>query len=150
MSIYEQIEERVKEIGEKQLVGTRHDEDGNLACYYCGDPIGKYSTHRDHITPKSRGGLNLYWNIALTCADCNIRKSIKPPLFYLGQLPEALQVDFLTRVLLGGATAQRRFSPEKASVSSPSLSDIADKLATLSLQLQQITKWMHMIEQELI
>jgi hypothetical protein len=151
VSISDQIEVRLNEIQDNQLVGERRDEAGNLVCYYCGQPIGKYSTHRDHITPKSRGGLNQYWNIALSCADCNIRKSVKPPAVFLAQLPDDLQVDFLARLVIGGALAQRLFVPNSPALpATPSRLDIVDNLEILALQLQQMTEWMREIQQEVI
>lgn len=148
----DQIEARVQEISDNELVAERYDEAGNLVCYYCGAPIGKHNTHRDHITPKSRGGFDIYWNIALACAECNLRKSISPPAFYLGLLPDDLQIDLLARIVLGSAVAQRRFllSNSSENFQDSSLANVADKLSTLSDQLQQITKWMHMLEQEVV
>lgn len=150
ISIGQQIESRLREFEDKASIGIRHDQHGAVICYYCGEPLHVLNTHRDHVTPKSRGGLDLLWNIVLSCGDCNIRKSIKPPLYYLGRVPDDLQIDFLARLLLGGAVSLRQYTPSDSPPASESLSDIADKVSTLSLQLQQITKWLHMIEQEII
>jgi hypothetical protein len=152
MNLNDRIETRLQEILDNKLIAERYDEAGNLVCYYCGEPIGKRNTHRDHIIPRSRGGFEAHWNIALACAHCNHTKSISPPAFYLGDLPDDLQIDFLARIIFGSTVAQRRFlrSNRSEDFQKSSLANVADKLAALSDQLQQITKGLHMLEQEVI
>lgn len=45
-------------------------------CKGCGlfSPSGENLTI-DHMTPKSRGGVNAQWNLQVLCYDCNIRKA---------------------------------------------------------------------------
>lgn len=52
-----------------------YEDQGGL-CAYCEIPLfGTY--HADHMLPLSRGGSSDWTNIALTCPQCNIRKSAK-------------------------------------------------------------------------
>lgn len=44
-------------------------------CAYCGKHLDKY--HVDHIKPISKGGTNDINNLALSCPECNLRKSNK-------------------------------------------------------------------------
>jgi len=37
----------------------------------------EYSVHVDHIFPLFKGGTNEYSNLALCCANCNLRKGSK-------------------------------------------------------------------------
>lgn len=47
------------------------ERDGDL-CYLCGKKPERY--HIDHVAPRSHGGTNHDWNLALTCGPCNLRK----------------------------------------------------------------------------
>lgn len=49
-------------------------------CAYCGVP----AEHLDHIVPLSRGGKDQYDNWAAACGSCNVRKSAKSLLQFLG------------------------------------------------------------------
>lgn len=63
-------------------------------CAYCG---GHFPNHnnlsRDHIVPKSRGGLNTWMNVVTACKDCNSSKGSKTlkearmELLYLPYVP---------------------------------------------------------------
>ncbi len=44
-------------------------------CYYCGTPLLLRETHREHKTPKCRGGSDHISNIVPSCADCNRKKA---------------------------------------------------------------------------
>lgn len=46
-------------------------ERDNYLCVYCGD-LGE---HIDHIRPKSRGGQDVFNNLATACQRCNFSKS---------------------------------------------------------------------------
>lgn len=48
-------------------------ERDNYLCVYCGD-LGE---HIDHIHPKSRGGQDVFNNLATACQRCNFSKSNK-------------------------------------------------------------------------
>ena len=43
-------------------------------CYYCGTPLLLRETHREHRTPKCRGGSDHISNIVPACAPCNQMK----------------------------------------------------------------------------
>lgn len=44
-------------------------------CYYCAD----VATSRDHIWPRSRGGMDVKWNIVPCCTRCNSSKGNRSP-----------------------------------------------------------------------
>ena len=50
-----------------------------VRCYLCGEwaPVGH--RHVDHITPLSKGGPHVSWNLAVVCDKCNLQKGTKPP-----------------------------------------------------------------------
>lgn len=56
---------------------TLFGRDRNI-CAYCGNHFPNYHTlSRDHIMPKSRGGLNTWMNVVTACRDCNSKKGNK-------------------------------------------------------------------------
>ena len=53
---------------------TLFGRDRNV-CAYCGDHFhNHHNLSRDHILPKSRGGLNLWTNVVTACRPCNGKK----------------------------------------------------------------------------
>jgi len=52
--------------------------DGYL-CMYCGNPFSPRTLTRDHVIPVSRGGTNLWSNVASACRVCNHRKNNRTP-----------------------------------------------------------------------
>lgn len=48
-------------------------------CAYCGDPVQTQEMTFDHILPKSRGGKTIYPNLAVACAECNVKKANRTP-----------------------------------------------------------------------
>ena len=44
-------------------------------CHYCHIPLALGKRTKDHIVPRARGGLDVRWNIVMSCAMCNVRKS---------------------------------------------------------------------------
>ena len=52
--------------------------DGYL-CLYCGNSFSPGKLTRDHIIPISRGGKNIWSNVASACRSCNHRKSNRTP-----------------------------------------------------------------------
>ena len=46
-------------------------------CYICGKDVPEDNWHMDHIVPVSKGGLNSYSNVAVSCVGCNQSKSDK-------------------------------------------------------------------------
>jgi 5-methylcytosine-specific restriction endonuclease McrA len=43
-------------------------------CYLCEKPVRREEASKDHVVPKSKGGLNTKNNLALTHNYCNWRK----------------------------------------------------------------------------
>ena len=54
-------------------------EEPRVRCYICRDLIPMGHRHVDHITPISRGGSHRPSTIAVTCDECNLKKSDKMP-----------------------------------------------------------------------
>ena len=52
--------------------------DGYL-CLYCGHSFSPRALTRDHIIPVSRGGSNVWANVASACRNCNHRKNNRTP-----------------------------------------------------------------------
>lgn len=48
-------------------------------CLYCGRRFGVKELTRDHVTPVSRGGRDVYVNLATSCRACNARKDNRTP-----------------------------------------------------------------------
>lgn len=57
-------------------------------CAYCECALDE-SYHVDHMTPLSRGGSDYPENLAITCPDCNLRKSNKTAEEYVEALSAA-------------------------------------------------------------
>ena len=79
----------------------------NYECIYCKVDISG-SKHIDHIIPLSKGGSNLITNLALSCPDCNLRKSNKN----LYQFLEEEKIDYNTFVLKLGERNDKYFRNE--------------------------------------
>ena len=52
---------------------TLFGRDRNV-CAYCGRSFHYNKLSRDHIVPKSRGGLDVWTNVVTACKDCNCDK----------------------------------------------------------------------------
>ena len=50
------------------------------SCIYCGKPMRIGSMTLDHIRPRSRGGSDSKYNLALCCHTCNQAKADRGPL----------------------------------------------------------------------
>ena len=48
-------------------------------CLYCGDQFPYRNLSRDHVTPISQGGLNLWSNVVTACTRCNNHKAGRTP-----------------------------------------------------------------------
>lgn len=60
--------------------------DGHF-CLYCGERFGHAQLSRDHITPISRGGADVWNNVVTACKRCNNHKA--------GRLPEEAGMQLL-------------------------------------------------------
>ena len=56
----------------------------NYTCQYCGREErqlqGRIALTRDHVLPKSRGGLDTWTNCVTACSKCNSKKDNKTPV----------------------------------------------------------------------
>jgi hypothetical protein len=72
-------------------------------CAYCGRDFGTKHLSRDHIIPRSRGGLDTWMNVVTACRDCNCDKDDKllsecrMELLYLPYVP-----NYAEKLLLEG------------------------------------------------
>jgi 5-methylcytosine-specific restriction endonuclease McrA len=48
-------------------------------CLYCGGRFNTKDLTRDHVVPASRGGKDVWSNVATACRSCNQRKDAKTP-----------------------------------------------------------------------
>lgn len=48
-------------------------------CLYCGQQFSRYQLTRDHIVPRSQGGLDSWENLVSACLPCNTRKGGRTP-----------------------------------------------------------------------
>lgn len=48
-------------------------------CMYCGTRFGHGDLSRDHVTPLSQGGLDLWKNVVTACKRCNNHKAGRTP-----------------------------------------------------------------------
>jgi len=73
------------QLGDKQLFRvptltnrTLFRRDQNM-CAYCGDEFTASALTRDHITPRSRGGRDVWGNVVASCGPCNKLKDARTP-----------------------------------------------------------------------
>ena len=52
--------------------------DGQL-CLYCGGTFAEHELTRDHVVPLSRGGRDIWANVASACRSCNHHKGARTP-----------------------------------------------------------------------
>ena len=57
---------------------TLFRRDGHL-CLYCGSPFRDYELSRDHVTPLSQGGHDVWTNVVAACKRCNHHKAGRTP-----------------------------------------------------------------------
>jgi hypothetical protein len=57
----------------------------NFTCRYCNTQITDTSFELDHIIPASRGGRDLYTNMALACRECNQKKGNQTAIEFCGR-----------------------------------------------------------------
>ncbi|WP_099018250.1 HNH endonuclease [Marinicella litoralis] len=58
---------------------TLFKRDQNL-CLYCGQVFNRHELSRDHVTPVSQGGKDLWTNVVTSCKRCNNHKADRTPL----------------------------------------------------------------------
>lgn len=46
-------------------------------CFYCGIKLTADNRSRDHVHPRSRGGLGKRYNLVPACKECNVAKGSK-------------------------------------------------------------------------
>ncbi len=51
----------------------------NSICLYCGEQFRSSDLSRDHVTPISRGGADLWSNVVTACKRCNNHKAGRTP-----------------------------------------------------------------------
>lgn len=73
------------ELGDKQIYRTptltnrtlfRRDQH---ICAYCGQEFSVSALTRDHVTPRSRGGKDIWTNVVAACGGCNKVKDARTP-----------------------------------------------------------------------
>ena len=63
---------------------------GTLTCYLCLKPVLFGKDSLEHKVPLSRGGTNLYENLAVACRSCNCKKHNKTEIEYRKKVSENL------------------------------------------------------------
>jgi 5-methylcytosine-specific restriction endonuclease McrA len=48
-------------------------------CQYCGRRFPTHQLSLDHVTPRSRGGMNTWENVVCACLRCNVKKGGRTP-----------------------------------------------------------------------
>ena len=61
------------------LTNTKLFARDRMVCAYCGDVFKHEDLTREHIHPRSRGGLNEWQNVISACRICNNRKADRFP-----------------------------------------------------------------------
>lgn len=67
-------------VRDRRAVGAKPISMGEVArktdgrCFYCGVQLTKLTATRDHVVPRSKGGLNTATNLVLACGPCNHEK----------------------------------------------------------------------------
>lgn len=51
----------------------------DFRCHYCRKPLTPDTMTKDHVIPRSRGGLNLKRNTVAACFSCNHSKANRTP-----------------------------------------------------------------------
>lgn len=105
-SLIRQIWQRMNEIYLEGTAAVRYNDDDQLVCYYCGEPLPDgWQQQWEHVIPRSRGGGNRGTNGVIACYPCNQSKHARFPIDWVAtankaNLTDDLAVDFLARVLL--------------------------------------------------
>lgn len=89
------------------LTNSRLFARDRYTCCYCGNRFGAHDLSREHIIPVSRGGADVWTNVATCCVRCNNRKDnkllseAKMELLYVPYAPSPVE-----RVLMEGRNIQ--------------------------------------------
>ncbi len=57
---------------------TLFQRDDHL-CLYCGEHFSRHGLSRDHVTPVSQGGPDIWTNVVTACIRCNTHKAGRTP-----------------------------------------------------------------------
>jgi hypothetical protein len=60
---------------DNSLLGRRD----RMICAYCGERIAPADLTRDHVTPRARGGKDVWSNVVAAHRSCNTRKGCRTP-----------------------------------------------------------------------
>lgn len=55
----------------------------NAQCFYCEAPLRYGKNHGDHFVPLIKGGSDARYNIAISCARCNLQKRAEDPIVFM-------------------------------------------------------------------
>lgn len=69
----------VEPIGKVALCNRFLFRRDNNICLYCGNRFSNNQLTRDHIIPRSRGGKDVWTNVATACSRCNHAKGARTP-----------------------------------------------------------------------
>jgi len=59
-------------------------------CYWCNLPLDGKVVHLDHFYPLSTGGMHEIYNLVVSCASCNMRKSNKDPFVFADEISKII------------------------------------------------------------
>ncbi len=63
------------DVTETKIIDLKKRSKGK--CYWCGRKAKKI--HIDHITPVSKGGEHMMYNLVVSCSECNDKKGAANP-----------------------------------------------------------------------
>lgn len=83
-------------------------------CQYCGARPGIAELNIDHVTPKSRGGRDIWENLVAACRTCNREKGGRTPEecgMHLLRSPIRPRRNLALRILIGSRTPYVEWEP---------------------------------------
>jgi len=100
---------RVRELMEEETYPRRLNDQGEPVCFYCGhplraDPSGKTYSEREHVIPRSHGGIDAATNYVAACGYCNSTKGARFPLDWIAEsgqvdMPIDLAFDLIAKII---------------------------------------------------